>query len=1086
MSTGNDPTRRIPKKIGSSDEIWRGYTLDDLMVGAMPFIVAVVVTAYFLPPNMTQYGYILSGFALFVGAVIIYLTPDHLTASEWVNSYSKFYRRPKKIRNIKYNFGNVREQEDFPESGFLELEERTQDMVDIKKIYKNRDAVMRTDDKLVGAVKVEPANMALTTPQRWQANVNAFADFVNNSVEWPFQIYSTTTDFPIDNFVEQRRRRLEDEDVQDNPVFRELIEYWLDWYPEELELRGTHLREYYILIPVGREDVTGGEREERSVGEKLGGIPVLGWFFGSSEGLTESQIKSRMFNELDERLGLVENQGIRNIDGCKAMRADSAELARILIDYWTSEGDYGDYDQVIRSKPVVTGSPDLRDPEEIREDEEDAGSEDEVEETPEESEEEDGDEEEGCGGFWIFGGSGGDEEEQEMNDEEEGSERDVDEWSDDEWGDAEEYQEALQADDDEFIETVLDDIEELQKGALAPGEMEFEPSAAKLGKEWTKTMWAEGYPDQPSNGFLERLFTQPGIESDVSIHVDPRDTTKAQLELKNRVGTLEAEYERKKERRDVDARGVQKDLEDAEEMYDVVRNTPTGVFDVSMYVTVRSENRESLDSVSDQTRATLKRAPANITPVTAVRRQDEALRSNSPVCLDMMNKKAAMMGGAIGAMFPFSSSTLIEESGVEYGVHAMNGSPLIADRFRRDVGYNALVIGNIGSGKSFATKLNLIRTAAQDEDSILVMLDPLKGFVGVNEALGGERVIVGGNVGLNPLELRETPDHVLDETGGELDPFADKLKDVMSFFESYFDMRDNPLEERRGTLENAVKQAYHRNGIYRDPETHSNQSPTIPDVIDVLKHMAEDPDEYSLSESEREREKIERNAAELLIGLEPFTEGGEFENLSKPTEVDIKGSKVVYLDLQQQETRGGTGLMMQLLFNAVYEMAKERVGKRVIFAIDEARYIMKDASNLAFLEQAVRHSRHYDLSIQFITQTVDEFFAQDESEAIADNCSIKLLQRIEGMDEELGDELDLTPQQQNYVRNAMAGDEEAGYSEALLGVAGEGWYPIHVRANDLETAIIDYDPDEAVDGEMGRTVGKRIENVLSDRSDTGY
>ncbi|MDY7080990.1 MAG: type IV secretory system conjugative DNA transfer family protein [Halobacteria archaeon] len=224
--------------------------------------------------------------------------------------------------------------------------------------------------------------------------------------------------------------------------------------------------------------------------------------------------------------------------------------------------------------------------------------------------------------------------------------------------------------------------------------------------------------------------------------------------------------------------------------------------------------------------------------------------------------------------------------------------------------------------------------------------------------------------------------------------------------------------------------------------------------------MAENPDEYSFSESEQERLKIESNASELLIGMEPFTEGGEFENLSQKTEVDITGSKVVYLDLQQQETRGGTGLMMQLLFNAVYERAKQATDKKVIFAIDEARYIMKDASNLAFLEQAVRHSRHYDLSIQFITQTIDEFFAQDESEAIADNCSLKLLHRVEGMDEELADELDLTGQQMDYVRTAMAGDEEAGYSEGLLGVADEGWYPIHVRANDLERQIIDFEVGE--------------------------
>ncbi len=1003
----SDPTRRVPKKLTGGDEFWRGYTLDDLLVGAAPFIAAVLITAYLLPPELRYVGYVLSAVALIVGAAAVYATPDHLTASEWVSAYFHRLRRPNEVEHVRYDFDSAREQTDFPESGIHELDERTQELTDVARIHPRRDAVERIDGAFVGAVRVEPANMALATDRRWQENVSAFADFFNNSVEWPLQMYSTTTEFPVEDYLRRRERRLEDDDVVGNPVFRQLIEEWLDWYPRELEARGTNLREHYIIVPVRPDEAVQVGGETGGVLDSLSELPVVGGVFGalaSDDGLSDEERRARALDELDERLRMVENEGVQNLDGCRAHRVETPELVRLLSEFWEGEpADYGD-DTPVREQPVVAGKTDL---------EQDGG---ETAETEEDAEDEDDE----TSSSWLpFLGNG---------------------------------------EEDAHGGRVTDDIAERHKALVAPSEAVFERNAAKLGTRWTKTMWAEEYPDQPANGFLERLFTEPGVETDVAIHVEPRDTRRAQEELKDRVGTLEAEFERKRERRDVDARGVQKDLEDAEEMYDVVRNTPTEVFDVSTYLTVREDTRDALENAASNVRAGLRRAPANIRPVTASRRQDLAARSTSPVANDHLNKKAAMMGGAVGATFPFSSSTLIEEQGVEYGVHAFNGSPVIVDRFGRETGYNALVIGNIGSGKSFSTKLNLTRTLAQDEDTVVVMLDPLKGFVGVNRALGGERVVVGGNVGLNPLEIRETPDEVLEETGGELDPFGAKLKDVMSFFESYFESRGNPLGERRGTLENAVVEAYNDAGIYRDPETHGNESPLITDVIDVLKRMAENPDEYTVSESEEERRKIETNASELLIGMEPFTEGGEFENLSSDTEIDIGGSKVVYLDLQQQETRGGTGLMMQLLFNAVYERAKQ-TDKRVIFAIDEARYIMKDSANLSFLEQAVRHSRHYDLSIQFITQTIDEFFAQDESEAIADNCSLKLLHRIEGMDEELADELDLTPRQKDYVATAMAGDDEAGYSEALLGVADEGWFPIHVRANDFEKRVVDYEPD---------------------------
>jgi len=1002
----NDPTRRIPKKLRESDEFWRGYTLDDLLVGATPFMVGVVLTAYILPARYRFIGYAVSIAGLLVGALAIYATPDHMKASEWVKTYFHYLRRPREVEHVRYNFGSVREQTDFPESRFYELSERTQELTDVERIHKERDAVERSDGAFVGAVRVEPANMALATDRKWEENVSAFADFFNNSVEWPVQMYSTTSKFPIKKYLRRRERRLDDDDVVGNPIFRRIIEEWLDWYPRELETRGTNLREHYIIVPVRRQDVT-EDTDTEGVTDALSDVPVVGSFVDalSSDGmLPEEEIEARALGELDERLSMVKNEGIQKLDGCRAHRVEAAGLVSILSEFWEGErAEYANAAALVRENPVIAGEADL-------------GIDVEVEP-----------------GQMEF---------------DESSDVDTSRLG------------SLLGDEEEEEESVTDDIEETHKSLVAPTEAVFEPNAAKLGSRWVKSMWAEGYPDQPVNGFLERLFTEPGVDTDVSIHVEPRDTRRAQNELKDRVGTLEAEYERKRERHDVDARGVQKDLEDAEEMYDVVRNTPTEVFDVSMYVNVREDTRDALETASSDVRAGLRRAPANIRPVTAVRRQDMGIRSTSPIAKDHLNKKAAMMGGAVGAAFPFSSSTLIEETGVEYGVHAFNGSPVIVDRFKREIGYNALVIGNIGSGKSFSTKLNIIRTLAHDEDAIVIMLDPLKGFVGVNEALDGERVVVGGNVGLNPLEIRETPDDVLEETGGELDPFGAKLKDVMSFFESYFESRGDPLGERRGTLENAVKKAYEEKGIVRDPETHGNESPLVTDVIDVLRGMAENPEDHTMSEAPEERRKIESNASELLIAMEPFTEGGEFENLSSETEIDITGSKVVYLDLQQQETRGGTGLMMQLLFNAVYERAKEETDKRVIFAIDEARYIMKDSANLSFLEQAVRHSRHYDLSIQFITQTVDEFFAQDESEAIADNCSLKLLHRIEGMDDELAEELDLTPRQQSYVASAMAGDEEVGYSEALLGVADEGYFPVHVRANDFEKRVVDYDPDE--------------------------
>lgn len=159
---------------------------------------------------------------------------------------------------------------------------------------------------------------------------------------------------------------------------------------------------------------------------------------------------------------------------------------------------------------------------------------------------------------------------------------------------------------------------------------------------------------------------------------------------------------------------------------------------------------------------------------------------------------------------------------------------------------------------------------------------------------------------------------------------------------------------------------------------------------------------------------------------------------------------------QQEGVRGTTetSLMMTVLFTIVYERAKT-TDERVVFAIDEAHYLFRDETALAFLETAVRHSRHYDMSIQFITQTGGEFTLTPETQTIANLCSLRQLHFVDEADEKLADWFDLSERQIGWVRTAKAGDDEDGYSEALLGIDEEGWFPLRVRASPVEAELLD-------------------------------
>jgi len=603
----------------------------------------------------------------------------------------------------------------------------------------------------------------------------------------------------------------------------------------------------------------------------------------------------------------------------------------------------------------------------------------------------------------------------------------------------------------------LNSIPEIHQTVVSPSSITRRPNAVRTDEEWTRTLWVGEYPDAPTDGLFESLYATAETRStDITMHIRPRDTQATLDSLENKIEDLEADFEYLSEKHRAGARGIKKDLDDYREIYDVLRNTPMRAFETAMYLTVRGESRDDVPARSVANMA--RQSPMNLTPVTPRWSQLASLISASPIGVDRLRDRldttTPMLGGALGAMFPFVAGAFAEP-GIEYGTYALNESPLILDRFNRETGYCAMVIGKLGAGKSFATKLQLIRRAMYDAETRIIMLDPLAGFAGLNEILGGERITVGGTRGFNPLEIQPTPEDVLAAVP-DLDPWGEQIAWVLTFFETFFThVANNPLGEQKQTLRRAIQEAYEQRGITRVPSTHDRDSPTIRDVIAVLEDMLEDPAGFGYPTA-GEQESVRADAQSLLKDLRPsFREGGDLANLAEPTEFTFD-AKVTYLDLHQEEgTRGRTetSLMMSVLFNAVYERAKQS-DERIMFVIDEAHYLMNDATSLDFLETAVRHSRHYDLSVQFITQTGGEFTLTPQARTIANLCSMTLLHRVDEAAEQLAEWFGLSEREINWVRTAKAGNEEDGYSEALLGVDEEGWFPLRIRASDLEAAVI--------------------------------
>jgi len=329
-----DPTKRIPKSLGTDTKLFGSYTLTDLSVALLPGVVVVLVMQVILPSGLTVGGYRvqgltlpIAGVAIAFGGLFVYLTPAYASSLDWLATFF-----------------------DFHTSSTEHAHEDAKQYTQIEQVHPERSAIERTDGVFVGMVEVSPPTMALATDAEWEAKATAFRDFLNTTIEFPLQIYSTTQTFPADEYLDRYRSRLNDEDVQSNPQLEALIEHYVEWYEAELDERQMTIRNHYVIASVAPREV---QFERESLTQKLAKLPYLGLFMQAWFAPRRAEQQEAMVDTLNERLRQVQT-GLREIDGCNADRVDVTEATQLIGEFWAGENlDYGNMESVLRTNPLI-------------------------------------------------------------------------------------------------------------------------------------------------------------------------------------------------------------------------------------------------------------------------------------------------------------------------------------------------------------------------------------------------------------------------------------------------------------------------------------------------------------------------------------------------------------------------------------------------------------------------------------------------------------------------------------------------------------------------------------------------------------
>ena len=178
--------------------------------------------------------------------------------------------------------------------------------------------------------------------------------------------------------------------------------------------------------------------------------------------------------------------------------------------------------------------------------------------------------------------------------------------------------------------------------------------------------------------------------------------------------------------------------------------------------------------------------------------------------------------------------------------------------------------------------------------------------------------------------------------------------------------------------------------------------------------------------------------------LEVFRHGS-LQFFDGPTTVSLDGSPIT-LDLHDVPPE-------QMPFHLTYALdaltARLRADDRPkLMVVDEAHYLLRHPATAEFLDQLVRHVRHYHTGLLVLSQNPDDFLTTAAGRSLLRNLRATILLRLAEVSTGTQDFFQLTPAESEWLPRARFRGK-AGYAEALLRF-GPGHLPIAIVASTPE------------------------------------
>ncbi|MBF8280839.1 MAG: type IV secretory pathway VirB4 component-like protein [Candidatus Magasanikbacteria bacterium] len=494
---------------------------------------------------------------------------------------------------------------------------------------------------------------------------------------------------------------------------------------------------------------------------------------------------------------------------------------------------------------------------------------------------------------------------------------------------------------------------------ISPSAMQIFATHLMLGETFVRTVFVVGYPRYIGVGWFAPIINF-NATLDVAMYVYPVESPVILKQLQKKSGAMEAQIVANAEKGAPRDPILETALRDIEGLRDSLTQGIEKFFQFALYITIYCKTKEELDKTTGDIEGVF--GTKLIYTKKVLYQAEQGFNSTMPLNNDELQITFNMNSSPIASSFPFISSELTSDNGVLYGINRHNNSLILFDRFSLQ-NANMVVFATSGAGKSYAVKLEVLRSLMLGNEVIII--DPEMEYKHLSDAVGGTyiNISLGSEAKINPFDL---PRPYSEEMTSE-----DIIRSAVITIKGLLRIMFGKLSaEEDSLLDRALLETYAKKDIVPGVDLSKVEPPIMNDFHQVLEGM--------------------EGTKDLVIRLQKYTTGTFAGLFNSPTTVDMKNQLVVFSvrDLEDELRPIAIYNIVNYIWNVVRSERKPRV-----LVIDEAWWLMQNEDSARFIFALVKRCRKYFLGITTITQDVNDFLSSPYGGAIVNNSALQLLMK---------------------------------------------------------------------------------------------